>query len=557
VNFYNTVNMNSNTVTGLPAPTNASDAATKSYVDSKAAPVTSVNNNTGAVVLSAGDIAITDTNNVFNTDTVQGAINQLFQSANDGKTNIASAIGSPATSSDTFSQLAGHVTTGKGQIATAINDGVVTSSSTFTQLRDAILNQPVKVGVNKTFRLDENVVKNDVIESYYRAISATRIEPVAFPGGTQQGYGVAFSADGQYLALSLSASPFIIVYRITGSVGSEVYTACTLSGTLPTGYTNIGSFSPNGEFLSLAGTQGTNLFIMRRISPTEFTVTGQTITGTIIENVTGLSWSANSQYLAVAHRNTPFFGIYQRSGSTFTRLTNTGLTQTVNTESVCFSPDGNQIVYGMQNLTNNLVLLVWNGTTYAPVSNAFDFNPGGLIQINTISYSADGNYLAAGSTVGQFIYIYTRSGNSFTRIAHVNINVPPAGNVFGVTWTSDNQYLIVTHVRATGNNNTFSIYRRRGTGASTTFTRVTNPTFMPASNGWRCAVSPDNRYIAIGHAASPSMTLYRNDGELLFVKGNTSSRINNLDMSFGVAKTNGTTENTINAGIIVGGELLP
>ena len=117
--------MTGNKITGLAAtPTDNSDAASKAYVDTKAA-VQSVNTKTGAVVLSAGDIAITDNSNNFTTDTVQGAIDQLFQSANNGKTSIASAIGSPAEATNTFAQLAEHVTTGKDQIANAINDGVV------------------------------------------------------------------------------------------------------------------------------------------------------------------------------------------------------------------------------------------------------------------------------------------------------------------------------------------------------------------------------------------------------------------------------------------------
>jgi hypothetical protein len=183
------LNMNSNTLTGLPAPTNASDAATRQFVLDNAAQVTSVNTKTGAVVLSAGDIAITDTVGNFTTDTVQGAIDQLFQSANSGKTAVAGAIGSPATSSDTFSQLATSITTGKGQIATATGETSVNSNSTFQQLADvvsAIANKTY--GIEKTVVFDETITKGDVVESFYKVNSLTRqTQPSVLPEGNANG----------------------------------------------------------------------------------------------------------------------------------------------------------------------------------------------------------------------------------------------------------------------------------------------------------------------------------------------------------------------------------
>jgi hypothetical protein len=56
----------------------------------------------------------------------------------------------------------------------------------------------------------------------------------------------------------------------------------------------------------------------------------------------GTAWSPNGEFLSVAHSNTPFITIYQRSGATFTKLadpatadlpTGTGL-------AVAWSPNG-------------------------------------------------------------------------------------------------------------------------------------------------------------------------------------------------------------------------
>jgi hypothetical protein len=112
---------NNSKVTGLPAPSDDADAATKAYVDSKAAPVTTVNTKTGAVVLSAADIAVADTAEHFTNSNVETVLAELKQFANSGKTSIAGVIGSPASSSDTFAQLTEYIQTAKNALATLIN----------------------------------------------------------------------------------------------------------------------------------------------------------------------------------------------------------------------------------------------------------------------------------------------------------------------------------------------------------------------------------------------------------------------------------------------------
>lgn len=76
-------------------------------------------------------ITITDANNRFTAETLDGVLDELFQNANDGKTAVANAItakGVSASPTDTFSTLAtkiGQINTGK-RFAT----GTVMSSST-------------------------------------------------------------------------------------------------------------------------------------------------------------------------------------------------------------------------------------------------------------------------------------------------------------------------------------------------------------------------------------------------------------------------------------------
>jgi hypothetical protein len=58
---------------------------------------------------------------VTEVDNVDEALKWLFTYANDGKTNIAGVIGSPADSDKTFAQLAGYIQSAKNDLATLIN----------------------------------------------------------------------------------------------------------------------------------------------------------------------------------------------------------------------------------------------------------------------------------------------------------------------------------------------------------------------------------------------------------------------------------------------------
>ena len=106
---YSTIDMNGNAITGLPAPSANSDAATKQYVDE----------NAGGSPL-ASNVSFTPDPNTFptGTDNVDEALKALFTSANSGKLDVADSIGYDNTYSGTFATLAGHIDTTKTALTT-------------------------------------------------------------------------------------------------------------------------------------------------------------------------------------------------------------------------------------------------------------------------------------------------------------------------------------------------------------------------------------------------------------------------------------------------------
>lgn len=75
-------------------------------------------------------VGVHDANNHFIGSNVEEVLNELFQFVNNGKTDVASVIGLPATSSDTLSQLKTHIQNSKNILATNLLSKGQTSQGT-------------------------------------------------------------------------------------------------------------------------------------------------------------------------------------------------------------------------------------------------------------------------------------------------------------------------------------------------------------------------------------------------------------------------------------------
>jgi hypothetical protein len=81
---------------------------------------------------NASNISVADANNRFTGTNVETVLDELFQFANNGKTDIASVIGSPATSGDTFATLKTHIQNNKNTLATNLTNKGQSSAGTET-----------------------------------------------------------------------------------------------------------------------------------------------------------------------------------------------------------------------------------------------------------------------------------------------------------------------------------------------------------------------------------------------------------------------------------------
>jgi hypothetical protein len=129
-------------------------------------------------------------------------------------------------------------------------------------------------------------------------------------------YGCSFSAEGNYLAVAMSGTPYVRIYRRDG----DVFTLLYGPETLPTGAGRACSYSRNGGYLAVA----------HDVSPyvTIYQVIGETFIK-VADPATlpagpgkACSFSRQDEYLAVAHDNTPFLTIYSIIAGVFTKLAN-------------------------------------------------------------------------------------------------------------------------------------------------------------------------------------------------------------------------------------------
>jgi WD40 repeat protein len=97
---------------------------------------------------------------------------------------------------------------------------------------------------------------------------------------------------------------------------------------------------------------------------------------------------------------------------------------------------------------------------------------------------------------------YKVNGESYTKLT--NPTNPP-GQANDLAWSTDGVYLAVAHASSPY----ISIYKRDGD----TLTKLSNPSSLPAGTGYSCSWSPNGTYLAVGHVTTPFITIYKRNGD--------------------------------------------
>lgn len=119
-----------------------------------------------------------------------------------------------------------------------------------------------------------------------------------------------------------------------------------------------------------------------------------------------------------------------------------------------------------------------------------------------LSWSPNGEFLACGTGLSPYLYIYQRSGATFTKIA--DPAVAPTGVVNGISWSRDGQFLTVAHATSPY----ITTYQRSGS----TFTKLADPTSPIPNTAYSVSWTPNSEFLAVAHASTPYITVYKRSG---------------------------------------------
>ena len=250
--------------------------------------------------------------------------------------------------------------------------------------------------------------------------------PSTLPAGGSR--GVAFSPDNTYLVVGHATTPYMTIYKIDG----DTFTKISNPSTLPSGTTvQSTAFSPDGQYLAI-GVNASPWINVYKVDSSTDTFTKLTGIPTALSGavVGGLAWSSDSVYLMYAGGGIPSYGGYKvTTGDTFTALT-IGTTPSGTGQVMEFSPDNTYLAIGT---TTNFAIVKRSGDTFTILTGQPASMPAG--ETNSISWSADGNYMLVGG-INDPIIIYSRSGDTFTKIADTNIqnNLATSSVQGGLVW---------------------------------------------------------------------------------------------------------------------------
>lgn len=311
------------------------------------------------------------------------------------------------------------------------------------------------------------------------------------------GTDVAFSPDGQFLAVGNVGTTDVHVYYLDGTTLTSIHTSAP-------GNTTGVAFSPDSSVL-VTGQNNllTPYYVTGSGSSATWTAFGTTAIGGQVREV---AFSADGTFLAVAHETSPYCTVFTVSGTgasmVFTKVTTGDASEFAdaadypagNGFGVNFSWDGRFMAVA-HTTTPYVHIYEINGTTFTALA-----DPGTLPAGDGkgVAFSRDGNWMSVAHTTTPFITNYAISGSTFTKAA--NPATLPDGNGSDVAFSSDNQFMAVSHATSAF----ISIYR----DVAGVWTIQTNPATLPAGTGDGIAFSWNNRYLAIAHATTPFFTVY-------------------------------------------------
>ena len=297
---------------------------------------------------------------------------------------------------------------------------------------------------------------------------------------------IDFSNDGRWMAVGISQSPYVVIYRISG----DTFTPMPNPSVLPAGIVNGVDFSSDSRILAIAN-QGSPFQTIYKIDGDNF----NRISPDVNPYSEALCVRASSKLLAIGSQHSAsldMLRVYKiGSDDTITKLSASFSIPEYNIRSVALSPDGNYFAYvnsfDYSNWTDLYIYSI-SGDTFSPVK---QIRLTGTV-VRSIDFSPDGKFVACAGARLTVVKIDTEA------LITPSDNIPNTGN--GVRFSPDGSLIAVAH-----NNTPFiSLFAFDGAAA----TRLPGASTLPPNTGYAAAFNKAGSLLGVAHDTAPLFTVY-------------------------------------------------
>lgn len=406
--------------------------------------------------------------------------------------------------SSALQQITNDLRTGQGIQDNAIlerhNDSSVTRRNVIST--DIILQSGKKYLVknNVELQLPSNPVEGDVIDILSDGYSKIIQNDAEHLMNLKNKYFTTKGVNG--FIQMFPGEKLQLIYKGSGLYPIDPFVKLSDPVDLPAGTGSGVAFSDDGVYMAVACGSTPFIHIYKRAGDV-FVELPEPDDLPIGSYAYGVSFSHNGVYLAVVSNGTPFNIIYKRTAGTdtFVKLTDPGTLPAGIGRGVAFSEDSKRMVVGHDSTPYATIYNI-SGDVFTAITTPFDSGPNSSCQ--AVAFSPDGVYLAvlAGP---DYLMVYRRTNDSYIKIT----GMPTVTSSFALAWSPDSTYLVMY-----GRNiQRLNIHKRTGDA----FVLLEEPEFSPTGEASNfnpgAAFSPNGKYLTIVSNSSALLTTYLRDGD--------------------------------------------
>jgi len=204
-------------------------------------------------------------------------------------------------------------------------------------------------------------------------------------------------------------------------------------------------------------------------------------------------FSHDGNYLAVCYDFYPYLDIYKKDENTFIKINSLNQLPPSSVNSIAWDKTGTKLILGLESDPFTIAYNRFNDTFTLDTSLNFNLKS----KVNRIFWSDLGNYLIFSTDLYPFLSIFYVENNNFSLIS-VD---PPENSLASAKMDSSEKYLVCV----LKNYPFLEIYKR----SDNFFSKINRPYLLPNSECLDCSWSPDGTILSVTQVNSPKIINYK------------------------------------------------